>query len=376
MALITRCPSCGTAFRITPTLLQAHGGDVRCGRCAKVFNGFSTLATMQEPEAAVPATAEAVGTPPAETPLDASMAAPAVAPINNPDAIPEPRFEAAPKVASEAAPRPDPEPAPKPDPEPAPRTDTINSETDLEQILSQRAYSGRRSRHKNPSAESPAAAAAAHDSSPAEPYISGWRQPEESPTAPPRSPGYEAPDPDDIPRERARGVRENYAFDTERPVSLFWSVASFFLLIVLAAQAVYFYRNDIVDTMPVAKPLLDRYCKLLGCTVQTPLRPELLNIESSEMRMDIQDPGKIILNATVRNYAPYSQAFPSFEVTLADTRDQPIASRVFPPGSYLEKNEIQSSTVEPDREFNVQLHLDSGGVSATGYRLSLVYPGS
>jgi predicted Zn finger-like uncharacterized protein len=50
MALITRCPHCATSFRITPLHLQAHGGDVRCGRCAQVFNAFSSLSTIQEPE--------------------------------------------------------------------------------------------------------------------------------------------------------------------------------------------------------------------------------------------------------------------------------------------------------------------------------------
>src|SRR3954454_13463527 len=50
MALITSCPRCGTNFRVTPLHLQAHGGDVRCGRCSHVFNAFSRLSTLQEPE--------------------------------------------------------------------------------------------------------------------------------------------------------------------------------------------------------------------------------------------------------------------------------------------------------------------------------------
>ena len=50
MALITRCPHCATTFRVTPLHLQAHGGDVRCGRCTEVFNAFSTLSTIKEPE--------------------------------------------------------------------------------------------------------------------------------------------------------------------------------------------------------------------------------------------------------------------------------------------------------------------------------------
>lgn len=55
MALVTRCPNCATTFRVTAQQLQAHGGDVRCGHCAQVFNGFTTLATVQELETDGPA---------------------------------------------------------------------------------------------------------------------------------------------------------------------------------------------------------------------------------------------------------------------------------------------------------------------------------
>ena len=364
MALVTRCPNCATAFRVTPFHLQAHGGDVRCGRCAKVFNGFSTLATMQEPEVVVPATAKGVETSSMEAPSPETI--PETTPVISREAIPEPGSEDSPEAA------------PEHDPKSAPKTDTIDSEADLEQVLSGRKYSSLRSGHENRQAEPLAEAAAAHDASPTEPYISGWRQAGEPGATAPGPEGFGAAGPDSVTSAGTeREMRENYAFDAvESPVSPLWGVASLFLLVVLAAQALYFYRNDVVDAMPAAKPLLDRYCKLLGCTVQPPLRPELLNIESSEMRPDTQGSGKVILNATVRNYAPYPQAFPSFEVTLTDTQDQPIASRVFSPDSYLKQNENQSSVVGPDYEFNVRLHLDSGGLNAAGYRLSLLYPNS
>lgn len=50
MALITLCPGCRTTFRVTPTQLKAHGGDVRCGQCGQVFNSFATLITVDESE--------------------------------------------------------------------------------------------------------------------------------------------------------------------------------------------------------------------------------------------------------------------------------------------------------------------------------------
>ena len=43
MSLTTRCPNCGTAFRVQPAQLSARGGKVRCGRCANVFDGVSAL---------------------------------------------------------------------------------------------------------------------------------------------------------------------------------------------------------------------------------------------------------------------------------------------------------------------------------------------
>jgi predicted Zn finger-like uncharacterized protein len=43
MSLVTRCPVCGTAFRVQRDQLASRGGRVRCGKCATVFDGVSGL---------------------------------------------------------------------------------------------------------------------------------------------------------------------------------------------------------------------------------------------------------------------------------------------------------------------------------------------
>ena len=43
MNLVTRCPACGTAFRVQRDQLAAHFGTVRCGKCGSVFNGVAAL---------------------------------------------------------------------------------------------------------------------------------------------------------------------------------------------------------------------------------------------------------------------------------------------------------------------------------------------
>ena len=41
--LITTCAHCQARFRVTPQQLNARQGQVRCGKCAQVFNGFQVL---------------------------------------------------------------------------------------------------------------------------------------------------------------------------------------------------------------------------------------------------------------------------------------------------------------------------------------------
>jgi len=43
VSLVTRCPVCGTAFRVQREQLAARSGKVRCGKCGAVFDGVSAL---------------------------------------------------------------------------------------------------------------------------------------------------------------------------------------------------------------------------------------------------------------------------------------------------------------------------------------------
>jgi len=52
VSLATRCPDCGTAFRVQSVQLAAKGGKVRCGKCAAVFDGVSNLIEQADPDPA------------------------------------------------------------------------------------------------------------------------------------------------------------------------------------------------------------------------------------------------------------------------------------------------------------------------------------
>lgn len=65
--MLTRCPGCGTAFRVTPDQLKARAGKVRCGHCSAVFNALETL--EDTPPAGAAAEAAASPAEPASPPL-------------------------------------------------------------------------------------------------------------------------------------------------------------------------------------------------------------------------------------------------------------------------------------------------------------------
>ncbi len=263
MALVTRCPDCATAFRVTTQHLQAHDGDVRCGHCGHVFNGFATLITVQKLE-------------------DSNLLK---------------------------------------------------------------------------TAEMSANVQPAQDSSALEPSLAEELTAEISDTASTASDHYTY----DIvqPRKSQRG----------------WGFASLFLFLLLAGQAAYLYRTEISIIAPGTRLYLEKYCVLLLCTVPLPQQMELLSIESSDLRADpVQHSGNVTLTATVRNHAPFPQAYPSLELTLTDTRDQSLASRIFTPEQYLRDDAKSAHAIAAAHEIDVKLHLDSGDLNAAGYRLFLLYP--
>ena len=68
--MLTRCPTCSTAFRVTPEQLKARAGKVRCGHCSAIFNALETLVDTP-PAAPAPAPAPALAPEAAEAGLEA-----------------------------------------------------------------------------------------------------------------------------------------------------------------------------------------------------------------------------------------------------------------------------------------------------------------
>ena len=380
----TRCPECGTVFRVTSEQLRRKAGKVRCGHCQAVFNAFDhwqsdtdeTLiaAPVEEParhlggiEPAEPAAAvvlepwtEAKPEPEATEPEAFDPAATIVEGSDwawNESMEPlvvasEPEAVLTPEVVSQV---------PEQDEAP-PSTDTVAvlaPETDIPEMV------------RFDAAETLVATPADRIG-----LADDRDETFEQSTSAAREAGLVAA------RELAETNSYNRwsagtlasdgrgAFGSEPVARAIWPfvVVSVLLLIALLGQLAYHYRTDIVMRLPALQPL---YASL-GVDIPLPRNPALVSIETSDLQSD-NARGLFVLQATLKNRAPFPQAWPALELSLTDTNDAVVSRRVMYAAEYLPPG-TTSDAFPANGDVAVRLWIEAKDIGASGYRLYIFYP--
>jgi len=244
--LVTRCPACGTAFRVQRDQLAAHFGTVRCGKCGNVFNGVAALVEEGGDRLSI---------------------------------------------------------------DPSPQLGLFDPSRRPAQIARE-----------------------------------------------------DGPLPEFLAEER-----------TSRSWIRLWLPLTLLALSLLGVQ-LYRSRDDLASRLPELRPAFEAACRLAGCSVALPRRPELLRIVASDMH---DDPSRqvFVLNATLRNLARFPQQYPDIELTLTNA-GKPVTRRVLQPVEYLDArvaSRLITSGLEAGAEEPLRVHVDAKIVRATGYELC-IYP--
>lgn len=305
--MITHCPSCHTHFRVHAEQLAARAGQVRCGRCGRVFDALEHLIEELAPARESSATQE-------------HAAVHAIA------AAAEPAFEPAPaQTAADGAEAQEPAIA-----ESAGfHAETAQAGADISETV----------------IPAPAAAQVAGVQTGAASGVSSF----------------------DFGPIAAAGP----AVHARRWP---WLLGALLLLLVLIAQAAYFYRSALIVLFPETKPYAAALCATLGCELPLPRRIELLSIEASDLQADTANPNIMVLSATLKNRAIFDQQLPLLELTLTDAQDQPVVRRVLTPQDYIGKAVKIQAGFAANTETAVKVFIEGSQVKATGYRLYLFYP--
>ena len=345
MSLITRCPSCGTMFKVVPDQLRISQGWVRCGHCAEVFDASAHL---QDREPSVPAT-------PATTPAEAQAnAASAIASLAQARLLEKTKQQALEQALAAEAARaladvPDaPESEGSADVPLYPPFSLLRADAEAEAAVEVQA--------KPPSPDPVPASRPAP-----------VPRPKEVKAAAKVASGTARLDDVSFVRHARRK-----AFWRRPAVRAFLLLGGFVLAALLAAQYAIYDRDRLAARMPALRPVLDALCNPLQCTVGPPRQIESIVIDSSSFNKLRGDAYR--LSFTLKNQSAVPVAMPAMELTLTDSQDQPVVRRVLAPADLG----ASSNVLAPASEWSgtLALGVTASGASSriAGYRLLAFYP--
>jgi len=343
--LVTTCKYCGARFRVTPDQLNLRQGQVRCGACEQVFNGFEALERFPGDDTGTRLLAARAGALAHPDPLEE------VAGIDLGKRV---TGEATPIAGSTHSAPPLPLPA---DMGPASLLETPLPAASVEPVDSE-AISLAASVEPADSETTAPAASAEQIEAPVREAVEATRAPEWSGSAPRRAP---------------EGVEDYVPTVPDRP-SRAWAFGVVFLALVLGLQLAYAYRAKLAQQYPQVRPILESVCAAAGCTVPWVNDEAALKLEDSELLEVPGRPGQIALQARIRNLSPAAQEFPHLELTLTDITGQTAIRRVLRPADYLGHPPVTGEVMSPGSEALLSIRLETDRIKPTGYELLLFYP--
>jgi predicted Zn finger-like uncharacterized protein len=158
-----------------------------------------------------------------------------------------------------------------------------------------------------------------------------------------------------------------------------YAIAAPLLILLLAGQAMFHFRDWIAAHWPRTQPALVKLCAAAGCEVRPLQEINGLSIEASDLQADPAHKGLLILSATIRNRMPYTLAYPYLELTLSDIQKQTqqdivVVRRAFAPKEYVSGAADIDSGLAANAELNVKLFIDASATTQAGYQVYLFYP--
>ncbi|MBL8352105.1 MAG: zinc-ribbon and DUF3426 domain-containing protein [Burkholderiaceae bacterium] len=365
MSLATRCPSCGTVFRVVQDQLRVSEGWVRCGRCNGVFNAAEVLFDIDSGAAVVvdlglaPSDAAARPAPPQTDAGLPERAPPSPPPLPPPPPWPdgrrEPQFDAT--AAQHAEPMPDREPllrSPSRDDD-APLRAAVAGPR-LEAAVDDHHDDIVVTDHVPPQPAPPPAV-------PGGPDAADETQASETPqrSGPAVSPVQAVPS---FMRSAERGAR------WRRPAAraaLGVGVAG--LALALLAQGALLGRDALAARWPASQPALSALCQVAGCSVQPLRRIEALSVHSSGLNR-LEGSTLYRLQVVLQNRADIAVMMPALELSLTDGQGRLVVRRA------LQAAELGAAqpVLQAGEELPIKALISTGDQRVDGYTLELFYP--
>jgi predicted Zn finger-like uncharacterized protein len=138
------------------------------------------------------------------------------------------------------------------------------------------------------------------------------------------------------------------------------------LALLLAAQLAWANRSALADN-PQTRPLLARVCATLWCRLPAKQDLSKLTLLSRDIRPHPSVPGALIISATIRNDADFTQPYPLIRIALSDLDENEIAMRRFRPSEYVSDPKTRAAGLAPGATIAVAFEVEDPGKNAVAF---------
>jgi predicted Zn finger-like uncharacterized protein len=151
-----------------------------------------------------------------------------------------------------------------------------------------------------------------------------------------------------------------------------WAFLCLVAAAMFVAQYVYFnFEKLAVDAR--TRPLFEQACAQFQCRL--PDIPDLskLRVEELVVRKHPTAEGALVVDAIVKNNATFAQPFPMLRLRFSNAANEVIASRQLRPLQYLQGEARLMRRIPPDTSVHVSLEIVDPGQDAMAYSLDPVF---
>jgi predicted Zn finger-like uncharacterized protein len=152
-----------------------------------------------------------------------------------------------------------------------------------------------------------------------------------------------------------------------------WIAALVGLAILLIAQAVNHYRDDLAVNTRLHRPLTALYAAF-GVALAPRWNLAAYEVHQLGASAPAQTSGELTVRASVRNDAPQAQPLPLLRVTLLDRFGKRLASRDVAPAAYLVGTPAAGAILPPGERVDAEMAFVDPGRDAVGFEIDACLP--
>ncbi|MBJ7539134.1 DUF3426 domain-containing protein [Marinomonas transparens] len=154
----------------------------------------------------------------------------------------------------------------------------------------------------------------------------------------------------------------------QHPLRWLWTLGTLLGLIVLASQvAEHFFDQGSRSTN--FRAIYRTICTYSGCNLPRFEDVSAISIQNVRVQSHPSIPNTLLVNAIITNTTPFSQPMPKIALEFFDLNGAPVAARLFAPSSYLHKDFLDITYMPPNTPIHLVIPIQDPGARAVTHQL-------